>query len=76
MLLNASSWLQSLYEDVHHLLRKANDHLYRQAKMLSRQGIDIDRSTLAFWVGYAAAELVPLYEQLKEHLLVSGCDSK
>ena len=26
--------------------------------MLLTQGIDIDRSTLAFWVGYAAAELV------------------
>ena len=46
--------------------------LYRQAKMLSMQGIDIDRSTLAFWVGYAAAELVPLYERLKEHLLSSS----
>jgi transposase len=36
------------------------------------QGIDIDRSTLAFWVGYAAAELAPLYERLKEHLLSSS----
>src|SRR5580692_10483729 len=46
--------------------------LYRQAKMLSVQGIDIDRSTLAFWVGYAAAELAPLYERLKRHLLSSS----
>ncbi|HEX3440342.1 MAG TPA: IS66 family transposase [Pseudolabrys sp.] len=46
--------------------------LYRQAKMLAIQGIDIDRSTLAFWVGYAAAELVPLYERLKQHLLSSS----
>jgi len=45
--------------------------LYRQAKMLSVQGIDIDRSTLAFWVGYAAAELAPLYERMKHHLLSS-----
>jgi hypothetical protein len=36
------------------------------------QGIDIDRSTLAFWVGYAAAELAPLYERLKQHLLASS----
>ena len=43
--------------------------LYRQAKMLSVQGIDIDRSTLAFWVGYAAAELAPLYERLKQSAL-------
>ena len=46
--------------------------LYRQSKMLSMQGIDIDRSTLAFWVGYAAAELAPLYERLKECLLASS----
>jgi transposase len=46
--------------------------LYRQAKMLSTQGIDIDRSTLAFWVGYAAAELAPLYERMKHHLLSSS----
>ena len=46
--------------------------LYRQAKMLACQGIDIDRSTLAFWVGYAAAELMPLYERLKAHLFASS----
>ena len=46
--------------------------LYRQAKMLAAQGLDLDRSTLAFWVGYAAAELVPLYERLKANLLASA----
>ena len=46
--------------------------LYRQSKMLLAQGIDIDRSTLAFWVGYAAAELAPLYHRLKENLLSSA----
>jgi transposase len=46
--------------------------LYRQAKMLTAQGLDLDRSTLAFWVGYAAAELMPLYERLKAHLLMSA----
>jgi transposase len=30
----------------------------------SRQGINIDRSTLASWVGAAAAELEPLYDQV------------
>jgi transposase len=43
--------------------------LYRQEKMLSMQGIEIDRSTLAFWVGYGAAEVMPLYERLKGYLL-------
>jgi transposase len=46
--------------------------LYRQAKMLATQGIDLDRSTLAFWVGYAAAELMPLYRRLKQALLGSA----
>ena len=31
--------------------------LYRQAQMLLAQGLDIKRAILAFWVGYAAAEL-------------------
>jgi transposase len=46
--------------------------LYRQAKMLAAQGLDVDRSTLAFWVGYAAAELMPLYERLKANVLSSA----
>jgi len=46
--------------------------LYRQAKMLAAQGIELDRSTLAFWMGYAAAELMPLYERLKQNLLTSA----
>jgi transposase len=45
--------------------------LYRQAQMLASQGIDIDRSTLAFWVGYAATELAPVAERLREILLAS-----
>ncbi len=46
--------------------------LYRQAQMMATQGIALDRSTLAFWVGYAGAELAPVYERLKAHLLSSG----
>jgi transposase len=46
--------------------------LYRQAKMLAAQGLDLDRSTLAFWVGYASAELTPLYERLKANLLTAA----
>jgi transposase len=34
--------------------------LYRQTQMLLAQGLDIKRAILAFWVGYAAAELKPL----------------
>jgi transposase len=46
--------------------------LYRQAQMLAAQGLDIKRSTLAFWVGYAAAELRPVFERLRELILTSG----
>ena len=46
--------------------------LYRQAQMLASRGIEIDRSTLACWVGYAAAELAPLVERLRELLLTSA----
>ena len=45
--------------------------LYRQAQILLSQGIEIDRSVLAFWVGYAAAELMPLWQRLREILLGS-----
>ena len=46
--------------------------LYRQAQMLAAQGLDIKRSILAFWVGYAAAELKPVYLRLRELILTSG----
>jgi len=46
--------------------------LYRQAQMLLAQGIDIKRAILAFWVGYAAAELKPLYLRLRQLILASG----
>src|SRR5260370_7969685 len=46
--------------------------LYRQAQMLLAQGLDIKRAILAFWVGYAAAELKPVYLRLRELILASG----
>jgi len=45
--------------------------LYRQAQILLAQGIEIDRSVLAFWVGYAAAELMPVWQRMREMLLGS-----
>ena len=45
--------------------------LYRQAQMLLTQGIMIDRSVLASWVGYAAAEFAPVVARLRELLLGS-----
>jgi hypothetical protein len=56
------------------LVSKYADHvpLYRQAQGFVRQGIEIDRSTLAFWVGYAAAELKPLWRLMRADLLKSA----
>ncbi len=48
--------------------------LYRQAQMLLAQGLDIKRAILAFWMGYAAAELKPLYLRLRELILSSARD--
>ena len=50
----------------HVLVSKYADHLplYRQAQIYSRQGIDLDRSTLAAWVGKAAFELRPVFDAL------------
>src|SRR5208337_2939829 len=45
--------------------------LYRQAQIYSRQGVDLDRSTLADWVGRAAALLAPLQARLFEILKAS-----
>jgi transposase len=55
------------------LVAKYADHtpLYRQAQGLVRQGIEIDRSTLAFWTGYAAAELKPIWALMRDELLTS-----
>jgi transposase len=54
----------------HVIVGKYADHLplYRQAQIYARQGIELDRSTLADWVGWAAWFLRPLHERLLEHL--------
>ena len=54
----------------HVLVSKYADHLplYRQAQIFSRQGVDLDRSTLADWVGRAAFELRPVYDALMADL--------
>lgn len=57
----------------HVLVSKYADHLplYRQAQIYARQGIDLDRSTLASWVGKAAFELTPVFECLLKALKTS-----
>ena len=48
------------------LVSKYADHLplYRQAQIYARQGLNLDRSTLADWVGRAAFMLRPVHERL------------
>jgi hypothetical protein len=46
--------------------------LYRQAQILARQGITIDRATLGFWTGYAAAEVKPVWRLMRDELLRSA----
>jgi transposase len=55
------------------LVSKYADHLplYRQAQIYTRQGINLDRSTLADWVGRAAWHLRPLHERLLARLKAS-----
>ena len=57
----------------HVLVSKYADHLplYRQAQIYARQGIALDRSTLADWVGRAAWHLRPVHEQLLAHIRAS-----
>jgi len=52
------------------LVAKYADHLplYRQAQMWARQGVLIDRSTLADWVGRSAFVLTAVYDRLLENL--------
>jgi len=52
------------------LVSKYADHLplYRQAQIYARQGIQLDRSTLADWVGRAAWYLRPLRDHIMERL--------
>jgi transposase len=45
--------------------------LYRQAQILERQGVIVERSTLSFWMGYAAAEVAPVVARLREMMLAS-----
>jgi transposase len=58
----------------HVLTAKHCDHLplHRQAEMFARQGIDLDRSTLADWVGQCAALLRPLVEALGAHVMAAA----
>lgn len=45
--------------------------LYRQSAILAREGIEIERATLADWVGHAAWWVMPLAEQIGAHVMAA-----
>jgi transposase len=58
----------------HVLVSKYCDHLplYRQSQIFARQGVMLNRSTLANWVGGASWWLEALRERLAAHIFASG----
>jgi transposase len=54
----------------HVLVNKYADHLplYRQSQIYGREGIELERSTLADWVGRSTALLEPLAEAIGRHV--------
>jgi len=62
----AGPWLLA-----HVLVSKYCDHLplHRQAQIYAREGVELDRSTLADWVGQSSALLRPLVDALRVHVL-------
>ena len=54
----------------HVLTAKYCDHLplHRQSVIYAREGVELERSTLAGWVGYMAALLTPLSEAITSHV--------
>lgn len=55
----------------HVVVSKYADHLplYRQCEIYERQGVELDRSTLADWVGGVSRSVEPLIEAIRDHVL-------
>jgi len=58
----------------HVLVSKYADHqpLYRQSEMYKREGVELERSTLADWVGAASRLVEPLVEALRRYVMGAG----
>ena len=58
----------------HVLVAKYCDHqpLYRQSEMYAREGVELERSTLADWVGATSRLLTPLVEAISRHVLATA----
>jgi len=57
----------------HVLVGKYCDHLplYRQSGIYAREGVELDRATLADWVGKTAALVSPLVEAVAQHVMAA-----
>jgi len=58
----------------HVLVSKYCDHqpLYRQSEIYGRQGVELERSTLADWVGASSRLVEPLVEALHSYVMEAG----
>ena len=58
----------------HVLVSKYADHLplYRQSEIYAREGVELERSTLADWVGASSRLLEPLVEVLRRYVMNAG----
>lgn len=58
----------------HVLVSKYADHLplYRQAEIYARDGVDLDRSTMADWVGQVSWLLQPLVDHIRDHVFAAA----
>jgi transposase len=57
----------------HVTVSKYMDHmpLYRQSEIYARQGVELDRSTLAGWIGGATTLLRPLVDAIRKYVLAA-----
>jgi transposase len=57
----------------HVLVSKYGDHLplYRQSEIYAREGVELDRSTLADWVSGTSQLFGPLVEALRRHVMAA-----
>lgn len=58
----------------HVLTSKYADHLpvYRQSEIYAREGVDLDRSTAAGWVGATSELLAPLVAAVPDHVMAAS----
>ena len=60
---------KATFRFIAHLIMSKWDHhlpLYRQAEMFAAQGFNVDRSTLAGWVGQGCVLLQPIADRIRE----------